>query len=167
VTLTKLIRAGLLAGAFLAPSMALADTESQSFIRRAIEGNVAEVQVGLLAQQKGTTPAVKEFGRMLVEDHNKANQQAEKAAKSLGVSVATATTSGRASTDDMLAKEPAKQFETDLVNKLLQQHQNTIDDYQKAATNLKDEAGRYASDQLPVLQRHLTRLQQIAHELGI
>lgn len=168
LTLIPHIPAGLLAGALLTATLAhAAGTESQSFIKRAIEGNVAEIAIGQLAVEKGGTPAIKNLGKMLIDDHTKANQAAGEVAKGIGVSIGTATAAGRDSEDDKLAKEPSKQFDTDVVNKLLQQHQTTIDDYQKAANDLKDAAGSYASAQLPVLKKHLADLQKIARDMGI
>lgn len=62
-----------------------ADKDSQKFIKAAIEGNIAEVDVGKLAQEKGKSDAVKQFGAMLVKDHSAANEKAKQAASQIGV----------------------------------------------------------------------------------
>jgi putative membrane protein len=62
-----------------------AEKPSQTFLKKAIEGNYAEVQMGQLAQQKGQSDDVKKFGQMLSDDHSGANQKAIDAAKSMGV----------------------------------------------------------------------------------
>lgn len=36
---------------------------------------MSEVELGQLAQQKGTNPAVKDFGVMMVKDHSAANDK--------------------------------------------------------------------------------------------
>ena len=71
--------------AFLASTAYAADKPSQTFLKKAIEGNFAEVDMGKLAQQNGQTDDVKKFGQTLVDDHSAANQKAMDAAKSLGV----------------------------------------------------------------------------------
>ncbi len=50
--------------------------------RQAIEGNLAEVQMGQLAQKNGTSDGVRSFGQMLEKDHADANK-ATAAANSL------------------------------------------------------------------------------------
>ena len=62
-----------------------ADRASRSFITNAIESNIAEINVGKLAQEKGKSDAVKNFGKMLVDDHTAANEKAIAAARDLGV----------------------------------------------------------------------------------
>src|ERR1044072_6497641 len=61
------------------------DKPSETFLKKAIEGNFAEVSMGELAQQNGQSDAVKSFGRMLSTDHAAANQKALNAAQALGM----------------------------------------------------------------------------------
>ena len=59
------------------PSMAGADNSAptaqrfsdQAFVKKALEGGDAEVQLGQLAQQKSQSPDVKQFGQKMVQDH--------------------------------------------------------------------------------------------------
>jgi putative membrane protein len=53
----------------LATSAQAAEKPSQSFLKKAIQGNYAEVEMGKLAQQNGQSDNVKNFGRMLQADH--------------------------------------------------------------------------------------------------
>src|SRR4051812_23642904 len=50
-------------------------TQEQRFIRRAGEHNMAEMELGKLATQRGTTDAVKQFGERMVTDHGRANEE--------------------------------------------------------------------------------------------
>ena len=78
--------------AMLAASPALAAGKpSQAFLKKAIEGNYAEVQMGKLAQQNGESADVKKYGQMLVDDHTAGNQKAIDAAKSLGMTPPVST----------------------------------------------------------------------------
>ena len=47
----------------------------QKFIDDAIQGNLAEVQMGQLAQQKPQSQEVKSYGEMLVTDHQANNER--------------------------------------------------------------------------------------------
>ena len=75
---------------FGSPSFAQ-DKASQKFLKEAIEGNLAEVQMGQLAQKNGNSDGVRSFGQMLEKDHSDANQKATTAANSLGVTPPSAS----------------------------------------------------------------------------
>jgi predicted outer membrane protein len=49
----------------------------QDFFKHAAEGGIAEVEAGKLAQSKGNSQAVKDFGAMMVKDHTDANAKLE------------------------------------------------------------------------------------------
>ena len=62
--------------ALSAPAAWSQDKASQTFIKNAIEGNLAEIQMGQLAQKNGSSEGVRSFGQMLERDHTDANQKA-------------------------------------------------------------------------------------------
>jgi putative membrane protein len=74
----------------LASNALAAESSSQAFLKKAIEGNYAEAKMEQLAQQNGQRD-VKRFGQMLSDDHSAANQKAMDAAKSMGVTPAGRT----------------------------------------------------------------------------
>src|ERR1044072_6608350 len=79
----SMLAAGIVAAAL--SSSAFAQGADQKFIKEAIEGNLAEVQMGQLAQQNGASQGVKDFGQMLMTDHGQANTKAQSVAQSLNV----------------------------------------------------------------------------------
>src|ERR1700704_3901780 len=84
--MTKLLAgAGLAVAPTFAPPGFAQDKASQKFLKDAIEGNFAEVQMGQLAQKNGSAEGVRSFGQMLEKDHSDANRKATAAAGSLGV----------------------------------------------------------------------------------
>src|SRR5918998_3336788 len=66
-----------------------ADKAAQTFMTKAIEGNLAEVAMGQLAQKQGESDAVRSFGQKLVADHSAANQKAASIASQIGVAPPT------------------------------------------------------------------------------
>src|SRR6267154_221725 len=66
-------------------SAAAKDKASETFLKKAIEGNFAEVSMGDLAQKDGQSGEVRSYGKMLSTDHAAANQKASDAAKSMGM----------------------------------------------------------------------------------
>jgi putative membrane protein len=54
------------------------------FIQRAGSLGLLQVKLGQLAEKKGTSPAVVEFGKRMVTDYSKANEELKAAAKGAG-----------------------------------------------------------------------------------
>ena len=61
-------------GALRAQSATSADA-NRIFMKKAMQGDLAEIRIGALAQQKGTNEKVKRFGEKLVSDHGAKNSK--------------------------------------------------------------------------------------------
>ena len=58
--------------------------QDKAFLHKAAAGGMAEIQLGQLAEQKGNSPEVKQFGQKMVEDHSRLNDQMKPLAEQLG-----------------------------------------------------------------------------------
>lgn len=141
-----------------------ADKDSQKFIKNAIEGNMAEVDVGKLAQEKGKSDAVKKYGEMLVSDHGKANEEAKSVAQNVGVEPPSGASIGEQATYLKLKVLSGDTFDKSFANTMVSDHQKDIKEYQKASGK-NDAVGEYAKKTLPTLQKHLQEAQQLQAQL--
>jgi putative membrane protein len=156
-----LVGAGLAAAlAFAAPGFAQ-DKASQKFLKEAIEGNLAEVQMGQLAQKNGSSDGVRSFGQMLEKDHSEAAKKASAAATSMGVMPPTAPNAKQKATYDRMAKLSGTAFDREFAKYMLDDHKKDIQDYEKAAKK-SDAAGSYANEALPTLRKHLETAQGLS-----
>ena len=72
------------------PLIALAAANPDAaFYKNAAEGGIAEVDAGHLAQDKGNSQQVKDFGAMMVKDHTAANEKLQALASSKGITLPT------------------------------------------------------------------------------
>ena len=141
------------------------DKSRQQFLTKAIEGNLAEVQMGELAQKNGQNADVKSFGQMLQQDHSAANQKAMDAAKKLGVNVPAAPNAKQKADYDKMAKLQGAAFDKAFAQHMVMDHKKDIAEYKKASTK-GDDAGQYAKDSLPVLEKHLQTAQSLQKSAG-
>jgi putative membrane protein len=130
------------------------DKPSEAFLKKAIEGNYAEVSMGDLAQKNGQSDAVKSFGKMLSTDHSAANQKATDAAKGMGLNPPTGPNAKQKADYDKMSKIPGAAFDKMFAAHMVADHQKDIAEYKKEA-KMKDAAGEYASGQIDALQKHL------------
>ena len=79
----------LTAGVMTLPTMAQSQVDNprsgDTFINKAMESNYAEIRLGCLAESKAENPQVRDFARMMVEDHA---QAAERIHQEIGISAA-------------------------------------------------------------------------------
>jgi putative membrane protein len=164
---SKLILAASLAAAMFVAAGAQAadkpDKDSQKFIKAAIEGNYAEIDVGKLAQEKGNSDAVKQYGAMLVKDHGAANEKAKAIAKELDVDPPTGASVGAKAEYLKLKVLSGRTFDSSFAKGMVKDHETDIKDYQTEAQK-SDAAGQFAKQTLPTLQHHLQAAQSLQQE---
>jgi putative membrane protein len=141
---------------------AAADNASKKFITEAIEGNLAEVAVGKLAQEKGKSDGVRSFGQMLATDHADANQKAVSAANSLGVTPPSQPNAKQKTIYNKLEKLSGDAFDRAFVKDMVSDHKKDVREYEKEAKKPNDPAAGYANETLPVLKKHLDAAQSLA-----
>jgi putative membrane protein len=160
-----IIAVGLVSGlAYAAPALAK-DPAGKTFITKAIQGNLAEVQMGQLAQEKSQNSEVKAFGQQLVTDHNDANSKATAVAKDIGVTPPEEPSKKQQADYDKLSKLSGDVFDKQFTKHMVTDHKKDISDY-KADSKKKDPTASYASDTLPTLQKHLEMAQSLTKSVG-
>jgi putative membrane protein len=157
------VAAAALAGSHTLASAA--DKASSTFLVKAIEGNFAEVQMGELAQKNGQSAGVKSFGEMLQSDHSAANEKALDVAKELGVNAPQASNTAQKQAYDRMAKMSGAAFDKAFAQHMVADHKKDIAEYRTEAKR-SDVAGKYATDTLPTLEKHLETAQSLQSETG-
>jgi putative membrane protein len=139
-----------------------ADKADQAFLTEAMQGNLAEVQMGKLAEEKGQSDGVKSFGQMLATDHADANNKATDVAKQIGVTPPTAPNKMQTAMYDKLSKLLGDAFDRAFTKEMVEDHTKDIQKYQRAGRNKNGPVADYANQTLPTLQKHLKTAQSLA-----
>jgi putative membrane protein len=145
----------------LASGSAFAQGADQKFIKEAIEGNLAEVQMGQLAQQNGASQGVKDFGQMLVTDHGQANTKAQSVASALNVTPPTEPNAKQKKDYDKMSKLNGAAFDKAFAQHMVADHKKDIAAFQKETKSKNQTVAGFASETLPTLQKHLQTAQSL------
>lgn len=126
------------------------------FLMAAAEMQLEEISLGKLAQQKGTTPHVKELGKMMEVDHTKTLAELNTLAQSKSVVIpATATEDSMETQKDLMEKE-GNDFGKAYSDMMVDHHEDAIELFEKAATDSEDaEIKAWATEKLPSMRTHL------------
>ena len=140
----------------------------RSFAQELARGNIAEIELGKLAQQKGSNEAVKDFGSRMVNDHTQLNNQLKEWARTNGVSLPTAVSSAQADQKRKLEGMSGQAFDRAYIDYMLSDHQNDVKEVQHAAETAQDpQIKQLAEKTLPELQDHLRLAENVAGKIGV
>ena len=143
-----------------APAANLARSD-RKFIEEAAQGGMAEVQLGQLAQQKASSDQVKQFGKKMADDHQKANDELKKIASTKGINLPTDLSSSDRREYDKLQKKSGADFDREYMKEMVSDHKKDVKDFQSEGKSAKDaDIKNFASSTLPTLQQHLDLAQQ-------
>ena len=132
-----------------------ASQADEMFIKEAMEGDLAEVNMGKLAQDKAQSDGVKSFGKMLEQDHGEHSQKVQSKAQELGVTLPQEpNTTQKSMYDRLLSKHSGGQFDNQFAKAMVTDHKKDIAKYEKEAKS-KGPLADFAKDTLPTLQHHL------------
>jgi putative membrane protein len=137
------------------------------FVKDASEGGMAEVKLGELAQQKGQSQAVKDFGHRMVADHSKAGDELKGIAAQEGMTTASSPSIGYDALRAKLAVLSGASFDKAYMSAMLKDHEDDIAAFQKEADAGADpKIKHFAAKTLPTLHEHLKLAQKAAAEVG-
>ena len=125
------------------------------FAKKAAQENMAEVKLGRLSEQKGTTAAVRDFGRRMVQDHSKNDAELKELASRENVPLPTQIKKSDESTYEYLSTLSGKAFDRAYARAMVQDHMKNLAEFQEEAKDAQNQAIKdYAVQNVPVLQSH-------------
>jgi len=128
----------------------------QRFVQTAAQGGMAEVKLGQLAQEKGASQTVKDFGARMVTDHSKADDQLKGIATGKNVSLPDTLNSKDQALYDRLSKLSGPQFDREYIHAMVRDHEQDVALFRRESQSASDPAVKnFASRTLPTLEEHL------------
>jgi putative membrane protein len=142
------------------PGLSTADS---TFMKKAADGGMAEVELGQLAVQKASSSEVKSFGQRMVDDHGKANEQLKQLAAEKHVDLPQEPGAKQKATKARLEQLSGADFDQAYVAEMVKDHKKDVGEFQRESKMAKDDdLKNFAAQTLPTLQEHLKQIQSIA-----
>jgi len=127
----------------------------KAFVKKAAEDSVTEVELGKLAQEKGSSDAVKEYGKRMVEDHTAAGRGIAGAAAKVDVEVPSELPRGSKKTREKLAKLSGPDFDRAYAKLMLNNQRDKVESFtQEARLGRDPDVREFAAKTLPTIQQH-------------
>ena len=123
-------------------------------MKKAARGGMMEVAMGRMAEQKGQSDEVKSFGKRMVTDHGKANDELKKIAAQKNVKLP--------------AKEPTVSWSSDksYIDMMVKDHEKDLAEFKEEANSGSDpDVKKFAEDTAKVVEEHLDLAKQTQSKL--
>ena len=163
--MTKILPAcltvGLLGLAALPASAALSQGD-RDFAQHAASGGLAEVQTAQMAQQRSSSPQVKQFAQRMITDHTQANNELMQIGQQANLDLPTQPTGKDASAAQKLSGMNGTAFDQAYARDEVSDHEQDIALFRKEANSGQDPSLKaFAQKTLPILQQHLQLAQAL------
>jgi len=150
----------LVAGSAYAAEPVAADRD---FYVKASAGGRAEVETGALAQVKGHSAAVRDFGEMMVRDHTKANDKLKLIAGRKNIELPTEPDAKHKAKKQELEAASGPAFDSAYIQAQVADHEATESLLKQEIESGSDaEAKAWAREALPTVTAHLERARGLA-----
>ncbi|RPF72085.1 DUF4142 domain-containing protein [Aurantiacibacter spongiae] len=155
------------AGGMVGKASASMTSSADSFVESAAISDQYEIEAGRIAQQRATSPQVKEVAAKMVEDHTDSTTKLKRAVEQ----------SGKVSADDMPSKmdsrrqkmiehlrdAPADKFDETYLDQQVSAHEEAV----KLMHHFRDEGDcpqlrSFASEVSPIIEGHLERMKTLS-----
>jgi putative membrane protein len=166
-----LAAAALLAAAACSSPSGLSDTSGpaaslsatdRTFISQAAYGSLGEVALGEIATEQAGSPAVRNFGQMMVQEHTRMNEELIAIAAEQGVTPPSAPDPGRQAVGAQLSQLEGAAFDRQYIQQQLADHETTLTLFEGQADSGQDpELRAFARKYAPVVEEHIAMLREL------
>jgi putative membrane protein len=133
------------------------------FMMDAAADGMAEVELARMASGKATRSDVKDYARMLEDDHGKANAELTSLASQKNVSLPAAPRPAHKALKAKLEGLSGAAFDNAYVGEMVKDHEKAVRLFRTEATSGKDaEVKAWAAKTLPVLETHLAKARELS-----
>ncbi|GGG91307.1 DUF4142 domain-containing protein [Silvibacterium dinghuense] len=136
--------------------------QDKDFVETALQGGMAEVQLGQLAAQKGSSGDVRQFGQRMVADHTKLGDAMKTVATQLGVKPPKEPSKKDRELMEKLQGLSGQQFDDAYIAAMVKDHKKDNQDFQLEAQQAQNPAlKQLAAQGDQMIQQHLAMIEQI------
>ncbi|HTG56924.1 MAG TPA: DUF4142 domain-containing protein [Niabella sp.] len=130
--------------------------QETKFAVDAANGDMAEIQLGEIAKSKSTSPEVKELGRMMIEDHSKANEALKIIAADKNIQLPAKASEDKQQVAIQLSSKNGSDFDKAYIAQMIKDHETSLQLFETGQQTVKDSTLKaFIDNTLPVLRKHM------------
>lgn len=139
------------------PTIVMMDRE---FVTKAAQAGLFEVESSKLALDKNVSPAMRDFAKMMIKDHEAAHGELRDIAKRKNIEVPKDLDGEHAGRVAELSRLDDQQFERRYREMQVLAHEDAVTLFERGSRELRDaELRAFAVETLPVFEKHMRHLE--------
>ena len=139
---------------------------NNDFVTTVANVGMMEVELGKVAQTNAASKDVKDFGKMMEDDHTAAGNELKDIATAENISFPAGMNEEHTMHVTNLSAKKGAEFDKAYMDMMVEGHTSTIDAFKKAiASNENQKVKDFAAKTLPTLQKHLDKAKAIKSKL--
>jgi putative membrane protein len=161
-----------------------AGDNNREWVGRSMDANMAEIELGRMAQSQAASAEVKQFAQMMVNDHSKALDELKPIANRQGTPTVAQLDDEKRELRDRLSKLRGAEFDREYMQAMIDSHENVINHLQSRANEdrfgenkgqttpeksddpVAMQINQWAAKTLPTARHHLEEARRIHDGLG-
>ena len=134
----------------------LSDMGDRKFVEQAAKQGMAEVELGKLAAERGSSPEVRQLGQRIADDHDKANAELRQLATEKKFRLPVDMAPEQKRKIEALSKKSGSAFDQEYLKTLVQDHKQDVTAFKREMSNAAANPAvkGWAQRTLPMLQAH-------------
>jgi putative membrane protein len=161
-----------------------ADDNNREWVAMSMDANMAEIELGRMAQNQAASAEVKQFAQMVVNDHSKALDELKPIASRQGTPTVAQMSDDKRELRDRLSKLQGAEFDREYMRAMIDAHEDVVDHLQTRANEdrfgenkgqttpertddaVEMQINQWAAKVLPTTRHHLEEARRINDRLG-
>lgn len=138
------------------------------FVKKAMQDNLAQVQLGELTLKNSSNDQVKQFARKMIEDHTKLNEQMRPVGQQLGVEIPTDVSKKDKSLIGKMQGLTGPAYDQAYLKDVVKDHKQGLSEFKLEVSNGLDVGVKNVALQgSKTIQDHLQMAQQLAKDQNV
>jgi putative membrane protein len=138
----------------------------QDFMIKAVQANLAEVDMARIAVQKTQNSDVKDFANMIESDHKSALEDLADLMQNNGMSPSSVLSPDAMTDIEKMSALSGAEMDREFINVMVSDHQKTIEMFRNHLNIAQNpDVRKYAENLLPELEMHLEKAQKLQSKL--
>lgn len=131
------------------------------FLIESVDARMMDLEEGKLASERGTTPEIRNYGKLMIDDQTMLLEKIRELAKLKKVDLPSAISNRKMRGLKNLKKKSGKSFDKRFMYMITIDHKRDVRIFKKA-TEIEDvQVKAFAKEYLPLIQSHLDKIRSI------